>query len=303
MRKELLIVILNYNSFRSTIKCVNSIKAFNSDFSDFDIVVADNCSTDDSYTELKLAFANINNVTLIKTDKNGGYSYGNNYAIRYMLKKDIKYSFISIINPDVIFKSEFLKYQMDILSKSKEYSMISCLVSTNGKINFNNQSWVIPSANEFCLRTSLLCKNINISNNIYNVYNDNLVEAEILPGSFFIIKTDIFKNVGLFDENIFMYNEETILSMKLKEQGKKALLDLNHVYFHNHKKSSRKEVWEAYRNDFHTIFKMHKYFYNSRKYVYKHYYKAQNMVLLNFIITCNELLIVLKHFVALFKRD
>lgn len=301
MKRELLIVVLNYNSFVSTIRCVTSIKNSNKGLRDFDIVIADNCSTNDSYNELRTTFDNENDVTVVRTDKNGGYSYGNNYAIRYMLNRGLQYKFIAIVNPDVVFKDKFLEYQMNVLNKNKNYSAISCLVATNGKVNFSNQAWLIPSAKELCLRTFLLCKNKNVAQHTFNIYENSVVETEILPGSYFMIKADIFEKIGFFDENVFMYNEETILSIKLKEQGKKSLFDLSHIYFHNHKKLPREEVWKAYKNNFTSVFRMYEYFYDSREYVCEHYYNSQKRFLMGFIIAINKFLIFLKHLLSLIK--
>ena len=88
-------VVLNYNDAKTTVEFVQRVK--NMDSIDL-IVVIDNCSTDDSYIQLKILESN--KVHVIKSEKNGGYGYGNNVGIDYL--KD-KVDYIMIANPDVIF--------------------------------------------------------------------------------------------------------------------------------------------------------------------------------------------------------
>ena len=49
----------------------------------------------------------------------------------------------------------------------------------------------------------------------------NNITFEVPSGAFFLINTDIFKMVGLFDEGTFLYGEENILGYKIKEIEKK----------------------------------------------------------------------------------
>ena len=48
---------------------------------------------------------------------------------------------------------------------------------------------------------------------------ERLIDFEVPSGCFFIIKTDAFMKVGMFDERTFLYAEEIILGYKLKERA------------------------------------------------------------------------------------
>ena len=69
-------VILNYNDYETTSNYIDMIKNYKSINY---IVVVDNNSTDGSYE--KLSKINSNKIKVIKTDKNKGYAYGNNFGI------------------------------------------------------------------------------------------------------------------------------------------------------------------------------------------------------------------------------
>ena len=70
------IVILNYNSANDTLRCIRSIEEYTN--VSYKIYVVDGCSQDNSYEYLSKYFNEYKNVEIIKSDINGGYSYGNN---------------------------------------------------------------------------------------------------------------------------------------------------------------------------------------------------------------------------------
>lgn len=61
-------------------------------------------------------------------------------------------------------------------------------------------------------------------------YQNPKLEVECVSGAFFAIKYDIFKQVGYFDENVFLFYEEDILASKLKKLGYTEM-SLNTVSF------------------------------------------------------------------------
>ena len=77
MDKKVAIIILNYNDSENTIRYVNEI-------SNYDIlnkiVIVDNHSNKENEYEKLLKLAS-DKVDVIRSDKNGGYSYGNNYGL------------------------------------------------------------------------------------------------------------------------------------------------------------------------------------------------------------------------------
>ena len=61
-------------------------------------------------------------------------------------------------------------------------------------------------------------------------YKQNKLEVECVSGAFFVIKYNVFKKIGYFDENVFLFYEEDILASKLKKLGYKEM-SLNYVSF------------------------------------------------------------------------
>ena len=59
-------------------------------------------------------------------------------------------------------------------------------------------------------------------------YKSKITEVEVVKGCFFIIKSNVIKDINYFDENTFLYYEENILGKKLKDKKYKSYI-LNEV--------------------------------------------------------------------------
>lgn len=250
-------IILNYNSTKLTKNLAQTVGQFKEiDY----VIVVDNCSTDGSYKDL-MGIANTKTV-VIKTDYNGGYSYGNNYGIRVAEKLGIDYAFIS--NPDVMVEEKTID-AISACFKNTTFSLLTCLqYEIDGKLGIPP----ILTPNTYlddlldCLYTTRKIikkyrKKIDITKNIQEIH--------MFRGSFFAVSVKDFLEVNGFDENVFLYCEERILSKKLESANKKMCIITNCKYDHMHSKS----IDGSYINRYDKI----KLLYKSRMYFNINYNK------------------------------
>src|SRR5262245_30642301 len=104
-RPRLLVVILNYRTPDLVIDCLRSLSPERTSAFDMRVVVTDNASLDDSVARIRDAIAQegwTHWVTVKPLDSNGGFSYGNNAAIRPALAADDPPDLIWLLNPDTI---------------------------------------------------------------------------------------------------------------------------------------------------------------------------------------------------------
>ena len=232
------LIILNYNDAQSCLNLVNKIEQYkNID----KIVLVDNLSTDDSYSHL-LKLQN-SKIDVIQTNHNGGYSYGNNYGCFWAINK---YSpdYLTICNPDIYFEEDVLEELISIMNREKEkfVSSISCQMNCESTPNLLS-TWKLPKYSDCILNNLTILRKIIGDRTIYRKDELNQttpVQVEVLAGSFFIIRSKAFTSVNGFDDSVFLYNEENILSKKLKEKGWSNLY-LNYLsYDHYHSISINK---------------------------------------------------------------
>ncbi|MCE4049558.1 glycosyltransferase family 2 protein [Bacillus sp. Au-Bac7] len=225
-------VILHYLTFEDTRECIDSIIS-NVDYNDYNIVVVDNGSPNDSGEMLEQTFKGISKVFIKKSKENLGFAKGNNLGYRYA-KDQLGADFVILINNDTIIKQKsFLSDLLARYNKSKFHILGPDIVSTKDGLHQNPQ--LLEEIDESEIRKMILriktkiflnrigCEDLIMNtyfslkgeNNNNKYYNNANWESELediqLHGSCLILSPDFVNNYnGLYD-NTFMYMEEHIL--------------------------------------------------------------------------------------------
>lgn len=231
------LIVLNYNDYETTEKYIKTVREY--DVLD-KIVVVDNCSTDNSFEKL-LQFAS-SKIDVIKTDSNKGYASGNNYGF-YHIVKNYKMDYVIISNPDVEFAAEIVDVMINQMKQSSNIGMISCKMNCTSGIN-TPIAWKIPRYWDCVLENLIILKKI-IGNRLEykeSHFNNQLCVVDVIPGSFFMMPVDVFKEVEGFDESTFLYYEENMLAYKLLERGYKEYIIGDKEYIHRHSISINKNI-------------------------------------------------------------
>lgn len=265
-------VILNYNDADTTINLIDEIK----DYSNLNhIIIVDNLSTDNSFGKLKEKEST--KVTVIHSDKNGGYGYGNNIGIK-KAHNDFHSDYIIIANPDV----HFTEKNIQTMAEELEYNKETCIVAPRAlKPNGENQTliaWKIQSLWDYALSASMIYIKF-FSKKYYNLnqFKDkNRVEVDVVPGSLLMVNAEHMISHGMYDEGIFLYGEEETLALKFRKEQLKTVLLLNETYIHEHSVSISKSFPKAIKQKRMNL--------DSRLYLLKNYYnmtKFQEKVITN----------------------
>jgi len=230
MDKEPLIsiVVLNYNAGDLLINCVESLKK--SSYQNFEILIVDNISSDNSQTKCKEKFPDIK---LIQNEKNLGYCGGNNVGINHA-----KGDYIVILNPDTIVDSDWLKelifayeefgeglYQPKILSVNED----NILQSTGNMFHIFGFGY----ARDKGKRNS-----------------DSIQEIERIgyaSGTCLFTSRKVLDQVGLLDEFLFLYHDDLDLGWRAAHLGISSFYvpksKIFHVESYSLKWSSKKFYW------------------------------------------------------------
>lgn len=230
-------VILNYNDSVTVKKLVANIVDFKSISH---ILIVDNCSSDDSYAELSKIVKD--RVNLIQTNKNGGYGYGNNYGVKFA-KKHWNSKYVLIVNPDVVFSNETLERLLKIISSNQNVAAISpCQLDINRNI-IKDIAWKCPSYFDYAFcETKIFRNKVDFYYPSEYFKNKDYVFVDCIPGSFLLVDSDLFLDVGGYDSDIFLYCEESTIALKFKEKNYKTILDLKTTYIHEHSVSINKSI-------------------------------------------------------------
>ena len=211
-------VILNYNDYETTSKYIDTIKNYKVLNQ---IIIVDNNSNDGSYE--KLSKINNSKIDVIKTDKNRGYAYGNNYGINYLNEKyDVDYIIIS--NPDILVEENVITKLKKEMDQNGDIAIISPVIN---QLDETIKGWRLPAIkDEILMNINYIQRKVK-KNLYYNEekYKDRLTKVDVVSGCFFMIRKDVMSLIGNFDDSTFLYYEENILAKKLMNINKKTYID------------------------------------------------------------------------------
>lgn len=218
------VLIVNYNDEEDTIKYVTTIEKY--DIINR-IVVIDNLSTNEG-TFNSLLKLESSKVKVIQSDKNGGYDYGNNFGFKYLEKNNENYDYIIISNPDIEVSQKAIAHSLEIIESDKKIAVIAPRMYNKYYKPIRRSSW---KARTFFLDTVHATRSLEIlfyiilRNGEYSKddYSKEILEVEAISGAFFIIRSDVFKEIGMLDENVFLFYEEDILAKELMQRGYKTV--------------------------------------------------------------------------------
>ena len=233
------VIILNYNTWRETEICVETIKKYTT--IPYKIYIVDNCSKDESPTKLNALYRGVSDIEVILNNKNTGYSAGNNVGIKQAEKEGCEYVFI--VNSDVELLNDAFAIMLKTLKQDSSYMMIGpSVVDNNNKETQYPRSILTPKVffygrHPFCM-ISYFAKR---ADRIIKSEKRPMVFEGSVSGCCFGIKTSDFRDAQYFDENVFLYYEEDILAYKMKKNGKKAVFDSDARVWHKANVSTSKE--------------------------------------------------------------
>jgi GT2 family glycosyltransferase len=198
--KQLSLIILTYNSEAYIYDCLKSVFQYNDIGDSLEVIVVDNNSRNYQlmYDRIKLLYPQ---VQIIPNDQNGGYGQGNNIGVRASTSP-----IVAIMNPDVrLIMPVFGKF---IETLSDEH-VIMCGGKQFATLTQANPSFYYDFTESGFRQTigHILCHKLD-------KYNEKRMW---LQGAFFAIKKYEFEQIGLFDENIFMYEEECDIHIRIKK--------------------------------------------------------------------------------------
>ena len=278
------IIIVNYNDVDDTVKYVNTIR--NYDILNR-IMIVDNNSTNPD-VEGKLEALVDDKVKFVKAEKNGGYNYGNNYGIKYLDSIGEKYDYIVISNPDIKVSEEAINHSIEVLKSDDKIAVIAPRMYNKDDLPIRRSSWRERTIKRDIVHSTRLLEAL-FCNVLFNgEYSDEeyekneILEVEAISGSFFIIKDEVLRKIGLFDENVFLFYEEDILSRKIKELGMK-IVSLNSEKFIHYESQTIGKTFTYFK-------KMNQMFISKMYYhkTYNHINKAQ-IALFHFLNICRKI--------------
>lgn len=181
--------------------------------------------------------------TLVINDKNLGYACGNNSGL-FLVEKDDDVDKVMILNNDIIFVDDIIPP----LSK-KLHSLPNCALVSPVLFKKNMDGYDYNCARLNVTVGSLISENfLHYYHRLINKNDTDVdrkryllkectvssgsLEVELPSGSCMLLEKEIFKKIGYFDPNTFLYFEENILYKKICSLGLKIYISLDEKCIH-----------------------------------------------------------------------
>ena len=221
MDKKYLIILLNYNNWQDTIECVHSL--INSGTGSSNIVIIENCSTDNSREKLS---EEIPAIKVIHSDKNLGFTGGNNVGLKYALENNFDYAIV--LNNDTIVESESsVKDLIDEMDRNPDFTL------STGRIFYYPEKEKIWYDGGRVIKWRASEQHFNFRKNINDVkLNDDLREIDFISGCFMCIRMKDLPRLGYMDENFFIYLDDLEYSSRASKRGMKMLYIPKSIIYH-----------------------------------------------------------------------
>lgn len=210
------IITLNYKNPAVTIVCLSSLyKQFEKEFHEnsLELIIVDNGSNDGSFEKLndEVKKKRYRNVHVFGLGENGGFGEGCNYGA-----KQAKGEFSLFLNNDTLVQDHSL---WDMATYMKGNTETAIMGGALQNVDGSHQS----SAARFYTPLHVLLLLLGLQR--FGVGDPNpkkIAQVDWVKGALFMIRSDIFRKLGGFDEKIFMYTEDMELCYRAKLAGYKV---------------------------------------------------------------------------------
>ncbi|MCA9301583.1 glycosyltransferase family 2 protein [Candidatus Saccharibacteria bacterium] len=220
------IVVVNWNGLRFLETFFDSLNGQTYDREDYEIIMVDNNSSDDSvaFTE-----KNYPAVRIVKHHSNSGFAKGCNIGIRKALGK-----YIVLINNDMFLDKDWLESLIQSANKSSSSigAVVSKVMFKNKKGYINNVGSILEAGSDWPV------KDRGFMEKDTGQYNKR-EEVSAFCGASVLLKRSMLESIGLFDQNFFMYFEDADLSWRGSRADWGYLYEPRSVAYHEHTGSSK----------------------------------------------------------------
>ena len=234
--KKVTVVTVNYNTTGETKAFLKSLEKIKTPEISLETIVVDNGSDKPFEQESK------EGVTVIRLDKNTGFTGGFNTGIRRALAEGADY--VLIVNNDTILDPDLVVELKKTLDETKEIGMVVPKIYFAPGHEFHKDRYkkdelgkVFWYAGGFVDWDNVQSVHRGVDEVDQGQYDKN-EEVDFASGCCIMFRREVFVTVGFFDEQYFLYYEDADLSERIKKAGLKIYYVPTAILYHKNASSS-----------------------------------------------------------------
>jgi GT2 family glycosyltransferase len=208
------IIIVNYNSQDDLSRCLDSLTST----AETEVIVVDNASTDGSADYIELEYPDVH---IVRSENNLGFGDGNNLGARIAHGR-----YLAFLNPDTLVEGGWLEALIQELENHPDAGMVTSQI-----LQMDQPDRISACGNDIHISGLTLGRGMGQKRDSYK----QVEEVTAISGASFCIRGDIFTQIGGFDQDFFLYMEDTDLSLRMRLFGRKCLYIPQSVVYHDYK--------------------------------------------------------------------
>jgi len=217
------IVIVNYHTAELTIDCLRALSTQEADLAGNRLVVVDNASADGSVEKLTAAIERegwSSWADVMPLDRNGGFAFGNNASIRMALASTELVDYVMLLNPDTVTRPGAVKALVDFMDTHPRVGIAgSRLENVNGGLECSAHTLPSPlSELNVGARLGVLSRLLH-RHVVTSPPQAVPHPCDWVSGASMIIRRQLIEDIGLLDENYFLYFEEVDFCRRAQQAG------------------------------------------------------------------------------------
>ncbi|MBU1690131.1 MAG: glycosyltransferase family 2 protein [Gammaproteobacteria bacterium] len=217
------IVIVNYRTAELAIDCLRALSTQAADLAGNRFVVVDNDSGDDSVEKLTAAIERedwSSWADVMPLDRNGGFAFGNNASIRMALASVEMVDYVMLLNPDTVTRPGAVKSLVDFMDAHPRVGIAgSRLENADGGVDCSAHTFHSPlSQLDEGARLGVLSRLLH-RYVVTSPPQDVAHPCDWVSGASMIIRRQVIEDIGLMDEDYFLYFEEVDFCRRAQQAG------------------------------------------------------------------------------------
>lgn len=244
---NLSIIIVNYNSEPYLVDCIKSIEQHTQSIS-YEILIINNSMPTKTLSDLQNGD---HHIRIIQNEENLGFGSAVNQGFKVAEGK-----YYLVLNPDTILYKDVLDKLCVFFDENPEVHIATIRIGEVGTKHKLQTSFWKKYSITFTLLNSFLHINGKLGSGYFLMNINKPKRVDIVSGAFMFIKKMVIDAIGGFDENIFLYSEDTELCIRAKKNGFNVYyLPFEGILHHNHGSSTSKPsiILMALKNRFYIL--------------------------------------------------
>lgn len=213
------VIIISYNTREILLNCLRSVYTSVGNVEP-EVFVVDNASTDGSVEAIRREFPQC---IVMANETNVGFSRANNQAVRMCTGR-----YVLLLNPDTVVEPDVMAKMAGFMDEQQDVGMVSCkLVTHDGSLDLACRR-AFPSLWDGLCRASGLSQWFPNSRllaryNLTYLDENQTCQVDAVNGAFMFARREAVEQVGLLDEDFFMYAEDLDWCFRFGKSGWKVV--------------------------------------------------------------------------------